>query len=129
MPFRRFTIWSSAIVAVAYLALMAIYLAAGRYGYAAAYLAFAIGWATLARLATKIPAAKRAATQGGWATHLAPLTLEVHVLPHRDIVEHETSEGCVCAPTPWRVERDDGGDAWGYTHHSLDGHELREPKP
>ena len=124
MPHRRFAIWSSTILAVAYLAFAAMRLAAGRYGYAAAYLAIAIGWTVLARLATKIPTPR-----GGRANYVATSTLEVHVLPRRDLVEHETAEDCVCAPTPWRVERDDGGDAWGYTHHSLDGRELREPKP
>ena len=129
MPSRRFTICSSTILAVAYLALAVTYLVAGRYGYAVLHLVIAVGWATLARLATKIPADERTAAHGGRVNHLAPLTLEVHVLPHRDIVEHETTEDCVCAPTPWRVERDNGGDACGYTHHSLDGRELREPKP
>lgn len=56
MLHRRFTIWSLTTLAVAYLAIGAMYLAAGRYGYAAIYLVFVIGWATLARLATKAPA-------------------------------------------------------------------------
>ena len=41
---------------VAYLAVGIMYLAAGRYGHAAIYLVFVIGWAVLARLATKPPA-------------------------------------------------------------------------
>ena len=124
MLHRRFAIWSLTTLAVAYLAIGAMYFAAGRYGYATLYLVFAAGWAALARLATKIPTPR-----GGRANYVATSTLEVHVLPRRDLVEHETAEDCVCAPTPWRVERDGGGDAWGYTHHSLDGREKREPKP
>ena len=48
---RRFAILSLTILAVAYLAIGVMYLAAGRYGYAAIYLVFVIGWATLARFA------------------------------------------------------------------------------
>ena len=53
---RRFTICSPTILAVTYLALTVTYLDAGRYDYAAIWLIFAIGWAVLARLATKAPA-------------------------------------------------------------------------
>ena len=56
MLHRRFIIRSLTILAVAYLAVGIMYLAAGRYGHAAIYLVFVIGWAVLARLATKPPA-------------------------------------------------------------------------
>ena len=56
MPHRRFTICSSPILAVTYLALAVTYLAAGRYVSAAIWLVFAIGWAVLARLDAKTPA-------------------------------------------------------------------------
>ena len=59
MPYRRFTIWSSAILAVTYAVLMVMYLVADRPGFAVLYLVIAGGWATLARLATKIPADER----------------------------------------------------------------------
>lgn len=78
MPFRRFTIWSSTITAIAYLALAVTRLVAGRYGYAAIWLIFAIGWAMLARLATKIPAEPKRIT----TRRVGPLS--INRCPERD---------------------------------------------
>lgn len=50
----------------------------------------------------------------------------LHVTPTNDLIEHTTTEDCVCVPTPQRVEREDGSDGWLYVHHSLDGRELEE---
>lgn len=53
-----------------------------------------------------------------------------HVVPINDLVEHDTTGGdCVCGPTTEPVVREDGTIGWVVTHHSLDGRELREPKP
>lgn len=46
---------------------------------------------------------------------------DFHVMPAADFVEHETSEDCVCFPTP---RFGDGGTV--YVHHSLDGREKDE---
>lgn len=50
----------------------------------------------------------------------------IHVLPVGDLVEHETSEECVCLPTSEAVPREDGSVGWLVTHHSLDGRERKE---
>lgn len=50
----------------------------------------------------------------------------VHVVPVADIVEHMTTEDCLCGPTPELVRTDQGGDGWLYVHHSLDGRENNE---
>lgn len=50
-----------------------------------------------------------------------------HVYPLNDLIEHELEgDDCVCGPSPNRVVRDDGADAWVIVHHSLDGREARE---
>lgn len=50
-----------------------------------------------------------------------------HVMPNRDLIEHEASEDCVCGPEPLNVtEMGDAGDRWVYVHHSLDGRELAD---
>lgn len=49
-----------------------------------------------------------------------------HVMPLKDLVEHEDSEDCACGPTPNPVKRDDGSIGWVHTHHSLDGRERKE---
>jgi hypothetical protein len=50
----------------------------------------------------------------------------VHVLPIRDIVEHQDSDECVCGPDVECVPCDDAPDGWLITHHSLDGRERYE---
>lgn len=49
-----------------------------------------------------------------------------HVMPIEDDVQHTESEDCICAPTSELIQRPNG-DAWLYTHSSLDGRELTEP--
>lgn len=51
---------------------------------------------------------------------------EMHVIPRGDLVEHESSDACVCGPTVQPVDREDGSTGYVYTHHSLDGREARE---
>ena len=48
-----------------------------------------------------------------------------HVEPVNDLIAHEDND-CVCGPTVEPVPRDDGSIGWLYTHHSLDGRELKE---
>lgn len=50
-----------------------------------------------------------------------------HVMPDQDIVEHQTSEDCVCGPQTEILLAWDGSTA-GYihVHSSLDGRELAE---
>lgn len=48
----------------------------------------------------------------------------VHVLPLNDLIDHETSEDCVCGPEVELVSAVD--DGWLISHHSLDGREERE---
>lgn len=48
-----------------------------------------------------------------------------HVMPVDDLVEHDEREDCCCGPTPELVPTA-AGDAWLYTHHSLDGREAHE---
>lgn len=47
----------------------------------------------------------------------------LHVVPTADLIGHTISEDCVCIPTCTYVD-----DGWFYTHHSLDGRELREER-
>lgn len=60
----------------------------------------------------------------GWAA--VPYGDGVHVIPLRDLIEHEPEE-CVCGP---RVEavfnEEEECVGWLYTHHSLDGREGAE---
>ena len=50
----------------------------------------------------------------------------VHVYPIGDLIEHDTdSEDCICGPQVEAVPRKDGTLGWVYTHHSLDGREIR----
>lgn len=56
----------------------------------------------------------------------------VHTFPEPggpDLIEHdvEHQDACICGPTIEAVFADDGSCGWLYTHHSLDGRELREP--
>lgn len=51
----------------------------------------------------------------------------VHVLPVRDLIEHEdVGQGCLCLPDIEAVFREDGSNGWLITHHSLDGREKTE---
>lgn len=62
-----------------------------------------------------------------WRTVFDYRTLEGHVLPLNDIVDHPEDDECVCGPRGEALQRDDGSYAWLYVHHSLDGRERREP--
>jgi hypothetical protein len=50
-----------------------------------------------------------------------------HIVPVHDLIEHETSDACVCGPTSNPVRRADGSYGWVVVHNSLDGREHREP--
>lgn len=50
----------------------------------------------------------------------------VHVAPMMDMVDHELNENCVCIPSVEHLVANDSGDAYLYTHHSLDGREASE---
>lgn len=52
----------------------------------------------------------------------------VHVTPVGDLIDHDTTEDCVCVPAAVPVPRSDGSTGWVITHHSLDGREHR-PTP
>lgn len=47
-----------------------------------------------------------------------------HVEPINDLIAHEDND-CICGPTVEHVPTPDG-DSWLYTHHSLDGREIKE---
>jgi hypothetical protein len=49
-----------------------------------------------------------------------------HIVPAGDLIEHETSDACVCGPTSNPVRRADGSFGWVVVHHSLDGREQAE---
>jgi hypothetical protein len=51
---------------------------------------------------------------------------EIHVKPVGDLIEHESTEECVCGPATEAVFRDDGSTGWMVVHHSLDGREATE---
>lgn len=58
---------------------------------------------------------------------LTPDPNVIHVLPIRDLMEHEEiGSDCPCGPTVIPVERDDGSYGWQVVHHSLDGRERDE---
>lgn len=50
----------------------------------------------------------------------------VHALPLDDLIQHEATEDCVCAPETEAVFREDGSNSWLLVHHSLDGREANE---
>jgi hypothetical protein len=54
------------------------------------------------------------------------MSLERHVIPRDDLIEHESDSDCVCEPECEPVDRDDGSIGWLYIHHSLDGREQHE---
>lgn len=47
-----------------------------------------------------------------------------HIVPARDAVTHEESDGCVCGPSVELARR--SPDMYIVTHHSLDGREQHE---
>jgi hypothetical protein len=52
-----------------------------------------------------------------------PMIDDIHILPIRDLIEHEESWKCVCGP---EAEYFEETGRWMYSHHSLDGRELNE---
>lgn len=48
-----------------------------------------------------------------------------HVIPIRDHILHAEDPDCICMPRAELIQHN--GDAWIYTHHSLDGREHTEP--
>ncbi len=46
------------------------------------------------------------------------------MVPCNDLIEHETTDDCVCLPTSEAVIRGDGSIDWVTVHHSIDGREL-----
>ena len=62
-----------------------------------------------------------------WLEGVDPADItEAHVLPVDDLVEHDSSENCICGPDCEPVEKTDGSFAYFYRHHSLDGREAQE---
>lgn len=49
---------------------------------------------------------------------------EMHVVPDRDIVDHEPDD-CMCGPRTEPMQREDGSYGWMVVHSSLDGREFR----
>lgn len=49
---------------------------------------------------------------------------DVHVVPNGDLIAHDYID-CPCGPAQELIEGADG-DAYLYTHHSLDGREFTE---
>lgn len=45
----------------------------------------------------------------------------MHVLPVDDLVEHTSTDDCVCGPQVVPVERPDGTIGWVTVHMALDG--------
>ena len=52
----------------------------------------------------------------------------VHILPIGDLIAHELSPDCPCQPVEQEGERKTGTAFWLFTHSSLDGRELTEPR-
>lgn len=52
--------------------------------------------------------------------------MSTHVVPVDDVINHETTDSCVCGPTPEAVPRRDGSIGWVVVHHSLVGREQAE---
>lgn len=58
------------------------------------------------------------------------MVVTLHVYPVDDLIAHDTdTDRCVCGPTVYPVERDDGSMGWMLVHHSLDAREERERTP
>jgi hypothetical protein len=51
---------------------------------------------------------------------------EAHVTPIADLIEHESSENCVCGPEIKPLKRSDGSIVYVYLHHALDGRKDSE---
>lgn len=52
--------------------------------------------------------------------------MSTHVVPVNDLIEHETTDRCLCGPATEPVKREDGSIGWLHVHHSLDGREASE---
>ncbi len=52
--------------------------------------------------------------------------MSLHVVPVGDLIEHETTDDCLCGPRSEPVVREDGSYGWVVVHHSLDGREKEE---
>lgn len=53
----------------------------------------------------------------------------VHVLPVRDVIEHQESQDCICGPRVEWIDQDTGlayPNGPVVVHHSLDGREAKE---
>lgn len=48
---------------------------------------------------------------------------DIHIVPNDDLIEHDFSDSCLCGPV-WEPRLNDHG--YLYTHHSLDGREMKE---
>lgn len=55
--------------------------------------------------------------------------MTLHIVPIGDVVEHITTDECVCGPTDQPVKREDGSVRWLVVHHSADGREAAETDP
>lgn len=55
-------------------------------------------------------------------------TREQHIIPHDDLIRHDTAEDCACGPTPYWVVMGEPVGGVLYVHHSLDGREAHERK-
>ncbi|MCW2886995.1 MAG: hypothetical protein JWL58_3857 [Streptosporangiaceae bacterium] len=53
--------------------------------------------------------------------------MSLHVVPVDDLIDHPTTEDCVCGPRSQPVKQDDGSVRWLIVHHALDGREQHEP--
>lgn len=54
---------------------------------------------------------------------------DIHVIPRADLIEHTTTDDCVCGPLDQSVIRDDGSIGWVAVHRSLDGREVGDLDP
>jgi hypothetical protein len=46
-------------------------------------------------------------------------SIEAHVIPVDDLIEHKADENCICDPTCEPAKRKDGTFGWVYIHHPL----------
>lgn len=55
--------------------------------------------------------------------------MHLHAVPADDLIEHEVDHdgGCACGPSV-QLHTTEAGDAWIYTHHSLDRRESQEAR-
>lgn len=50
----------------------------------------------------------------------------VHIKPCNDLIEHESTDNCICGPVNIPIVREDGSTIWEVVHHSLDGREQND---